>query len=120
MTQELGRISRPSADQFRGRRKLLLVPLVYGPQTDDPDGAAALQTIGSKPKLRLPPWKPLWAHCNTSTTKPHCRRRRRPGTTGATDQRSHRFIHDKCQAGAVLEATENLDVLLETWTCNAV
>ena len=33
---------------------------------------------------------------------------------GATDQRSHRFIRDKCEAGATLEATEDLDTLLET------
>jgi len=32
----------------------------------------------------------------------------------ATDQRSHRFIQDKCQAGAVLQSTEDLGILLET------
>ena len=41
--QELGRIERPAAEQYRGRRNLLLVPLVYSPAPDDPEGAAALQ-----------------------------------------------------------------------------
>ena len=43
MAQELGRIDRPSVDQYQGRRKLLLVPLVYAPQSDIQEGAAALQ-----------------------------------------------------------------------------
>jgi len=33
---------------------------------------------------------------------------------GAADQRSHSFISAKTQSGAVLEPTENMDVLLET------
>jgi hypothetical protein len=33
---------------------------------------------------------------------------------GAADQRSHGFITSKTQSGAVLEATEDMDVLLET------
>ena len=43
MAQELGRIQRPAASQYDGRRKLLLVPLVYGPQADNAEGAAVLQ-----------------------------------------------------------------------------
>ena len=35
MAEELGRIQRPTASQYDGRRKLLLVPLIYGPQADD-------------------------------------------------------------------------------------
>ena len=115
MTQELGRISRPSADQFRGRRKLLLVPLVYGPQTDDPDGAAALQNYWEQAQTQvaaletaLGALQHIYHESLTAGGEEGLEQ------LGATDQRSHRFIHDKCQAGAVLEATENLDVLLET------
>ena len=43
MAQELGRISRPAAGQYEGRRKLLLVPLVYGPQANAPAGVVVLQ-----------------------------------------------------------------------------
>ena len=43
MAEELGRIQRPTASQYDGRRKLLLVPLIYGPQADDPAGAEVLQ-----------------------------------------------------------------------------
>ncbi len=42
MAQELGRIQRPSAAQYQGKRKLMLVPLVYGPQADNAEGAAVL------------------------------------------------------------------------------
>ena len=35
MAEELGRIQRPPASQYDGRRKLLLVPLIYGPQADN-------------------------------------------------------------------------------------
>ena len=43
MAEELGRIQRPTASQYDGRRKLLLVPLIYGPQADDPTGAEVLK-----------------------------------------------------------------------------
>ena len=43
MAEELGRIQRPPASQYDGRRKLLLVPLIYGPQADNAEGAAVLQ-----------------------------------------------------------------------------
>ena len=43
MAEELGQIQRPSASQYDGRRKLLLVPLIYGPQADDEEGATVLQ-----------------------------------------------------------------------------
>ena len=32
MSQELSRMERPSTDRFSGKRKLMLVPLLYGPQ----------------------------------------------------------------------------------------
>ena len=42
MAQDLGRILRPPAAQFQGKRVLLLVPLVYGPNDDLPDGKAIM------------------------------------------------------------------------------
>ena len=53
MTQELGRISRPSSAQFEGRRKLLLVPLVYSPPADAPDGVAALQNYWDQMQIQV-------------------------------------------------------------------
>ena len=46
--QELGRIARPAAEQYRGRRRLLLTPLLYAPPLpDSPEDelAAAGQAI---------------------------------------------------------------------------
>ena len=43
MAQEIGRIQRPAVGRYRGRRKLLLVPLIFAPRTDDEEGAAVLQ-----------------------------------------------------------------------------
>ena len=62
MSQELGRIDRPAADQYAGRRKLLLVPLVYSPQANDQEGAAALQNYWEQMQtqvaaLTLPSWR---------------------------------------------------------------
>ena len=42
MAQELSRMERPSAEQYQGKRKLMLVPLLYGPPTDAEDGVAIL------------------------------------------------------------------------------
>ena len=115
MTQELGRISRPSVDQYQGRRKLLLVPLVYGPPTADPEGAAVLQNYWEQAQTQVAALEPALGQLqhvyHESLTA--------GGEEGleqleAADQRSHRLIRDKCQAGAVLEATEDLDILLET------
>ena len=67
MAEELGRIQRPPASQYDGRRKLLLVPLVYGPQSDNPEGAAVLQNYWeSRCRPRWRPWKTLWGACSTS------------------------------------------------------
>ena len=37
MSQELGRLDRPSALQYVGKKKLLLVPLIQTPNVEDPD-----------------------------------------------------------------------------------
>jgi len=42
MAEELGRVQRPPASQYDGKRKLLLVPLIYGPQTEDTEGDTVL------------------------------------------------------------------------------
>lgn len=39
MSSELGRLEKPSADQFRAQRKIYLVPLVFVPRQPSPDYA---------------------------------------------------------------------------------
>ena len=115
MAEELGRIQRPPASQYDGRRKLLLVPLVYGPQADNPEGAAVLQNYWEQMKTQVEALEAalggLQHIYHESLTV--------GGNEGleqlsAADQRSHGFITSKTESGAVLEATEDMDVLLET------
>ena len=115
LAQELGRIDRPSVDQYQGRRKLLLVPLVYAPQSDIKEGAAALQNYWEQMQTQVAAMETalggLQHIYHESLTVGGSEGLEQ---LGATDQRSHRFIQDKCQAGAVLQATEDLEVLLDT------
>ena len=118
--QELGRISRPGADQYRGRRKLILLPLLYSPATDDPEGAAALQNYWQQAQTQVAALENalggLRRIYHESITE---------GETDGLEQlkagdlRSHSFVSLKCgpsagSGGAVLEATEDLEILLET------
>ncbi len=115
MAQELGRIQRPSASQYDGRRKLLLVPLVYGPQADNAEGAAVLQNYWEQMQTQVDALEGalggLQHIYHESLTV--------GGDEGleqlsAADQRSHGFVSGKTKSGAVLEPTEDMDVLLET------
>ena len=115
MIQELGRIDRPSAEQYRGRRKLILVPLVYSPAADDPAGAAALQNYWEQAQTQVAALENalggLQRIYHESITA--------GGDDGmaqlqAGDLRSHAFIAGKRESGATLEATEDMEILLET------
>ena len=115
MAQELGRISRPAAGQYEGRRKLLLVPLVYGPQANVPDGVAVLQKYWEQMQTQVESLVAALGGLH------HIYHESLPegGETGLAqlgqaDQRSYAFVKSKCDDGAELEATEETEVLLET------
>ena len=115
MTQELGRIERPSAEQYRGRRKLLLVPLVYSPARDEPDGAAALQNYWEQMQTQVAALENALGglhriyHESVTEGADEGLAQLRSG-----DLRSHHFVSFKCESGAALEATEDIEILLET------
>ncbi len=115
MAEELGRIQRPTASQYNGRRKLLLVPLIYGPQADDPAGAEVLKNYWEQMQTQVDALEEALGglqhiyHESLTVGGPEGLEQ-----LGAADQRSHAFIAAKTQAGAVLEPTEDMDVLLET------
>jgi len=115
MAEELGRIQRPTASQYNGRRKLLLVPLIYGPQADDPTGAEVLQNYWDQMQTQVDALEEALGglqriyHESLTVGGPEGLEQ-----LGAADQRSHAFIASKTQSGAVLEPTEDMDVLLET------
>ena len=115
MAQELGRIQRPSASQYDGRRKLLLVPLIYGPQADNPEGAAVLQNYWEQMQTQVAALESalggLQHVYHESLTVGGDEGLEQ---LGAADQRSHGFIAGKTSSGAVLQPTEDMDVLLET------
>ena len=115
MAQELGRISRPSAAQYEGQRKLLLVPLVYGPPTEAADGLVAFQKYWDQMQLQVESLQSTLGGLHHIYHESLCD----SGDQGLeqlerADQRSHQFVKAKCEAGAVLEATEDAATLLET------
>ena len=115
MAEELGQIQRPSASQYDGRRKLLLVPLIYGPQADDEEGATVLQNYWEQMQTQVTALEGalggLQHIYHESLTVGGSEGMEQLGNV---DLRSHGFIIEKTQNGAVLEATEDMDVLLET------
>ena len=115
MTQELGRINRPTVEQYRGQRKLILVPLVYSPAADEPDGAAALQNYWEQAQTQAAALETALGglqhvyHESVTAGESEGLEQLRAG-----DLRSHAFVSLKCESGAVLEATEDIEILLET------
>ncbi len=120
--QELGRIARPAAEQYRGRRRLLLTPLLYAPPL--PDGpedelAAAGQAIlqryweqaGTQVEALAAGLGGLRRLYHESLTE--------GGAAGlAYLQLANPPSYDLAQAldpaGAILEATETWELLSET------
>ena len=115
MAEELGRIQRPTASQYDGRRKLLLVPLIYGPQANDPAGAEVLKNYWDQMQTQVNALEDalggLQHIYHESLTIGGSEGLEQ---LGAADQRSHAFISEKTESGTVLEPTEDMDILLET------
>ena len=121
MTQELGRIDRPSAELYRGRRKLILLPLVYSPAPEEPEGASALQNYWQQAQTQvaalvnaLGGLRRVYHESITEGEKEGLEQLR------AGDLRSHSFVSLKCEQGAVLESRRGLSkYCLRPWICNA-
>lgn len=115
MAQELTRLERPSAEQYQGKRKLMLVPLLYGPPTDAEDGVAILARYWDQVQSQILSLESklggLQHIYHDSLTEGGAQGL---GQLHKVDQRSHGLVQRKCQAGATLEATEDEETLLET------
>ena len=115
MSQELGRISRPSAAQYEGRRKLLLAPLVYGPPAEAGEGENILQNYWDQMQQQV-------ESLQAALGGLHHIYHESVGDSGdrgleqleRTDQRSYQFVKAKCEGGAALEATEDFAALMES------
>ena len=114
MAQEIGRVERPFAEQYRGKRKFLLVPLMHSPPAESEDGSAILEKY--------------WEQVSTQTAalqsslgslrRVYCESLPHGGPEGLqqleqADPHSHGLVQKACDSGAVLEPTENVEILKE-------
>ena len=114
MTQELGRVERPSADQYQGKRKLLLVPLLYGPQSGGDEGMAIVSKYWEQVNAQIGGLESSLGSLNHI----YCESLVTGGDEGLSylemaDQNSYQLVKAKCEAGAVLEATEDQETFME-------
>ena len=115
MAQEIGRILRPSAAQFQGKRVLLLVPLVYGPTDDLPEGKAIMDRFWTQAasqvfalELQLGLVRHIYHEGLTEGGLPAL------GQLEEMGYPSVAMVRRKVEGGALLEATEEEERLLET------
>ena len=117
--QELGRVERPPVDRFLGKRRLLLVPLMFAPPTE-PDGELS---DGQAVYDRY--WEQVHTQIDALASGlgglHHIYHESlvEGGDAGLgylqmAYRRAHPMIQVRCHAGATLEATEDLDLITET------
>ena len=113
---ELGRIERPSLESYRGKRKLLLVPLLAMPPEDATDGVAIIgryweqvQTQVTSLEMGVGWVKHVYHETLPVGGDDGLRMLEASGEIG-----SHRLAQTKCQTGAVLEEAEDAETLLES------
>ena len=120
--QAVGRIARPPAEQYRGRRCLLLTPLLYAPPL--PDNPADDQTAAGQALLQR-----YWEQVQTQVDalaaglgglqRIYHESLTEGGDPGLAylqlaDPNSYALVQAKQTAGAALEATESWELLTET------
>ena len=115
MSQELGRLERPAAQQYAGKRKLLLLPLIQAPGVEVAAAKELLDRFWEQARQQIASLEgglgPLRHIFHETLTE--------GGESGLkqlemSDSRSHRFVQEKCQDGASLVAIEEADLLMET------
>ncbi|MFH1140279.1 MAG: hypothetical protein V1724_01105 [Chloroflexota bacterium] len=114
MAQELGRIERPAAERFAGKRKLFLVPRAYEPPPGVDEGLDVLDRYWSQVQYQVASLESRLGsvqHVYHETVT-------ESGATGLqylqeAAFRSYPLVQERCQRGATLEATEDPGVLLE-------
>lgn len=115
MAEELGRIERPSAEAYRGKRKLFLLPLVQAPQLEAKEGLDILEKYWQQAQSQIASLEAklggLRHIYHESLTE--------GGEDGLkfleqAELPSKNFVRLKCQAGATLEPTEDQGLVAET------
>ncbi len=112
---ELGKIEKPEAGQFAGKRKLCLVPLVFAGKNAPVDYLEKFSRY----------WEQVARHIATlesrigNVTAIYCESIVKGGEEGLKSLESlnaacHRIVAEKCRTGARLEATEDKEIAEET------
>ena len=114
MTQHLGQVERPTADQYQGKRKLLLVPLLYAPHAEDGDGAAIVDRYWEQVRVQTAALESSLGGLH----RVYCEGLVEGGEEGikyleGADSHSAGLVRDKSRSGAVLEPTEDHEILFE-------
>jgi len=115
MSEQLGKIDKPEAEQFHGKRKLLLVTLVFS----EPD--APLEYVEKLNRY----WEQISQHITNLEAKIGSVRHvyhesvfeaaeAGLATLEKLNPDSHLFVKNKCESGAVLQATEDRELMAET------
>jgi len=111
MTEELGKIEKPEAEHFKGQRKLYLVPLLYIGNDSPPDYVERFELY----------WQQVSEQIASQELKIGEVRRIYHESIGLGGEEgliimeqlsppSHRIAREKCQDGALVEATELVEL----------
>lgn len=114
MAQELGKISKPEVSSLKPGRKLFLVPLIYSFENAPPEFTEKLELY----------WKQVGEHVGNLESKLSkvSRIYHESVSLGGEDglkimeklnPKSCQIVRQKCQNGAILEATEDMELATE-------
>lgn len=115
MAEQLGKIEKPEAENFKGKRKLYLVPLIFSSEDAPPEYVERFNLY----------WEQVSQHIANLESKiskvSHVYHEAiaLAGENGLEvmeklNPSSCQIVRDKCQGGAVLEATEDKELAEET------
>lgn len=115
MAEQLGSIEKPEAEKFIGKKKICLVPLLFYGEKAPPDYVEKFnlyweQVVQQLANLESRIGKASHVYCESITES---------GENGLKmmekiNPPSYKIVKDKCQSGAVLEATEDKELDEET------
>ena len=114
MSQELGRVQRPPVDQYKDKRKLLLVPLIQSHPSIDDAGATIISAYWAQVTTQLEVMQTQLGAISVV----YCENLAEGGDQGleqlqAADQSTYELVSTVVSEGATLEVIEELESLSE-------
>ncbi len=118
VAQQLGRVERPPADRFQGKRRLLLVPLLLAPPPDLTEANAEPQAIYNRYWDQVRTQVDALASALGGLHRIYHESMMEGGEAGMSylemaDPNAYALSQVRFQAGATLEATESFDLISE-------